>query len=122
MGAAIVAGAGAWAAVADDKQGWTVVAASVAAVVGAFVPSLVDRWRQRETSGAGAVAGVGGSVHHTSVSASPGVQAGDHNVQINNTTVALPVMPPPGVVDAAAVDNLPTASRVFVGRDVKPRV
>ncbi|WP_432973485.1 NB-ARC domain-containing protein [Dactylosporangium sp. CA-233914] len=45
--AAGVAGGGAWAALADGKKGWTVVAASVAAVVGAFGPSVSEWWRGR---------------------------------------------------------------------------
>jgi hypothetical protein len=48
---ALVAGAGAWAALADDKAGWTVVSASAAAVLGAFGPTVTDRWaRRRERS------------------------------------------------------------------------
>src|SRR5687767_5050582 len=39
-----VAGAAAWAAVADNKTGWTVFAAATAAVVGAFAPTVVE-WR-----------------------------------------------------------------------------
>ncbi|MBO4163702.1 tetratricopeptide repeat protein [Micromonospora antibiotica] len=39
----VVAGFGAWAAVADDKTGWTVVAAAAAGVVGGFGPTVADR-------------------------------------------------------------------------------
>ncbi|WP_203794802.1 hypothetical protein, partial [Actinoplanes derwentensis] len=40
---AVVAGAAGWAALADNKQGWTVVAAAVAGAVGAFCPTVADR-------------------------------------------------------------------------------
>ncbi|MEU8240813.1 tetratricopeptide repeat protein [Actinoplanes missouriensis] len=40
---AAVAGVAAWAAFADDKTGWTIGSASVAASVGAFAPTMVDR-------------------------------------------------------------------------------
>lgn len=43
---AAVAGASAWAALADDKAGWAVLAASLAAVVGAFGPTIVQ-WARR---------------------------------------------------------------------------
>ncbi|MGX4653133.1 hypothetical protein ACWCHM_05540 [Micromonospora sp. SCSIO 07396] len=39
----VVAGFGAWAAVADDKTGWTVVSAAAAGVVGGFGPTVADR-------------------------------------------------------------------------------
>ncbi|MEH1169257.1 tetratricopeptide repeat protein [Micromonospora sp. CPCC 205539] len=40
---AAVAGFAAWAALVDDKKGWTVVSAAVAGVVGAFGPTVADR-------------------------------------------------------------------------------
>ncbi|MEV4515588.1 hypothetical protein AB0K00_42350 [Dactylosporangium sp. NPDC049525] len=49
---AAVGGAGAWAALADGKAGWTVVAAGVAAAVGASGPSVADWWRARAVEGA----------------------------------------------------------------------
>ncbi|MEU7977367.1 tetratricopeptide repeat protein [Micromonospora sp. NPDC049081] len=39
----VVAGFGAWAAVADDKTGWTVISAAAAGVVGGFGPTVADR-------------------------------------------------------------------------------
>lgn len=33
----------AWAAFADDKKGWTVISAAIAAIVGAFAPTVFDR-------------------------------------------------------------------------------
>ncbi|MGC5664853.1 hypothetical protein ACN261_31175 [Micromonospora sp. WMMD723] len=39
----VVAGFGAWAAVADDKTGWTVVSAAAAGMVGGFGPTVADR-------------------------------------------------------------------------------
>jgi predicted DNA-binding transcriptional regulator YafY len=39
----VVAGVGARAALADDKKGWTIVSAAVAAMVGAFGPTVADR-------------------------------------------------------------------------------
>ncbi|MEV6302721.1 tetratricopeptide repeat protein [Actinoplanes sp. NPDC051861] len=48
----LVAGLAAWAALADDKQGWTVVAAAVAGAVGAFGPTATERlaqaWERRQ--------------------------------------------------------------------------
>jgi hypothetical protein len=55
---AVVAG---WAPLADDKHGWTVVAAAVAWAVGAFGPTVADRVaaaRERRQARVGAVAGV----------------------------------------------------------------
>ncbi|SCE66784.1 Tetratricopeptide repeat-containing protein [Micromonospora matsumotoense] len=47
---ATVAGFGAWAALADDKTGWTVVSAAAAGVVGGFGPTVADRLAaKRET-------------------------------------------------------------------------
>nr|WP_239485607.1 tetratricopeptide repeat protein [Micromonospora humidisoli] len=43
----VVAGFGAWAAVADDKTGWTVVSAAAAGVVGGFGPTVADRLAAR---------------------------------------------------------------------------
>ncbi len=40
-----VAAAAVWALVADDKVGWTVAAGAVAAVAGAFTPSVLERIR-----------------------------------------------------------------------------
>ncbi|MEV6798600.1 tetratricopeptide repeat protein [Micromonospora rifamycinica] len=40
---ATVAGFGAWAALADDKTGWTVISAAAAGVVGGFGPTVADR-------------------------------------------------------------------------------
>ncbi|HEV8562617.1 MAG TPA: hypothetical protein VGR06_40385, partial [Actinophytocola sp.] len=49
-----VAGVAAWSLVADGKAVWTVVAGAVAAVAGAFAPSVAervrDRWEARERS------------------------------------------------------------------------
>ncbi|WP_329012104.1 tetratricopeptide repeat protein [Micromonospora rifamycinica] len=47
---ATVAGFGAWAALADDKTGWTVISAAAAGVVGGFGPTVADRLAaKRET-------------------------------------------------------------------------
>ena len=45
---AMISGLGAWAALADAKTGWTVASAATAAVIGAFGPSLVDRFTKRQ--------------------------------------------------------------------------
>jgi tetratricopeptide (TPR) repeat protein len=42
-----VAAVAAWALVADDKVGWTVVSGSLAAMVGAFAPSVTQWWAAR---------------------------------------------------------------------------
>jgi hypothetical protein len=42
-----LAGVAGWSLVSDGKAQWTVVAGAVAAVVGAFSPSVVDRVRRR---------------------------------------------------------------------------
>ncbi|WP_127501189.1 ATP-binding protein [Actinoplanes solisilvae] len=47
---AVVAGVAAWAALADDKDGWTVVAAALAGAVGAFGPTVADRIASRRES------------------------------------------------------------------------
>ncbi|RAK24795.1 hypothetical protein B0I29_1351, partial [Actinoplanes lutulentus] len=56
---AVVCAAGAWTALAENKPAWAVVAAAVAAPVGAFAPSVLDRWQVRRLAAAehrGAVA------------------------------------------------------------------
>ncbi|NNJ62540.1 MAG: hypothetical protein HKP61_16665 [Dactylosporangium sp.] len=46
-----VAGLAGWALLADAKTGWAVGTGVVAAVAGAFSPSVVDRWRARRQDG-----------------------------------------------------------------------
>ncbi|MET8147987.1 tetratricopeptide repeat protein [Actinoplanes sp. NPDC049668] len=56
---ALVAAVAGWAALADDKHGWTVIAAAFAGAVGAFGPTVTDRVaaaRERRQARAGAVA------------------------------------------------------------------
>ncbi|MBB4765717.1 tetratricopeptide repeat protein [Actinoplanes digitatis] len=56
---ALVAAVAGWAALADDKHGWTVVAAALAGAAGAFGPTVADRVaaaRERRQLRAGAVA------------------------------------------------------------------
>ncbi|XVV17136.1 hypothetical protein ACQP2X_22985 [Actinoplanes sp. CA-131856] len=47
-----LAGVASWASIADHKVGWTVVAASFAAVAGAFSPALIDLVWRSSRSGA----------------------------------------------------------------------
>src|SRR4051812_41856889 len=39
---AVLAGSTAWASVSDDKTGWAVVSAAIAAVAGAFAPTIFE--------------------------------------------------------------------------------